>query len=456
MTTMLNTGLSGLLASQAALSVTSNNIANATVAGYSRQQVVLGTVEGGVYGRGVAVEGVRRIADQYLVDQVWSTTTSASFQQTQSSYFSQVEQIVGSEGSNISTGLDQLFAALNANLLSPNDLATRQSVVNEAKGLSLRFNAINDGLQSQFEQVESQLRASVEQSNVQLQEVARLNAEVKGHGGTAEAPPELLDERDAVIAELSKQLDLTVSENHDGTLNLALTQGQPLVVGTHAAKLSMAPDPAKPEFGRLSVALEGAEFAIDESVGGSIGGLLDYRDNSLVDSKAFIDELAAHVADEMNSVLSAGTDLNGAAPTQDLFSYDPLNPAGTLRVTSGFTADKLAFGQDGTPGDNSNLKELVALADKTLTFGSLGLDVTLGDAFASKLGELGSRSQQAKLDADSSLQAQRRAQGEWAGVSGVNLDEEGANLILYQQAYQANAKVISTADQLFQTVLQAF
>ncbi|TKB47800.1 flagellar hook-associated protein FlgK [Ferrimonas sediminicola] len=456
MTTMLNTGLSGLLASQAALSVTSNNIANATVAGYSRQQVMLSTVQGGVYGRGVAVEGVRRIADQYLVDQVWSTTTSASFQQTQSSYLGQVEQIFGSEGSNISSGLDKLFAALNSNLLSPGDLATRQSVVNEAKGLSLRFNAINDGLQSQFDQLESQLRASVEQSNVRLHEVARLNAEVKGHGGIAAAPPELIDERDAVIAELAKQMDLTVSENHDGTLNLALSQGQPLVVGTSAATLVVSPDAAQPEFGRLSLRFEQAEFALDEGVGGGIGGLLDYRDNSLVNSKAFIDELAAKIADEMNTVLAAGTDRAGATPTQDLFQYDPLNPAGTLKVTDGFTADKLAFGQDGTPGDNSNLQQLVALADKTLTFTSLGMEATLGDAFASKLGELGSRSQQAKLDADSALQSQRRAQGEWAGVSGVNLDEEGASLILYQQAYQANAKVISTADQLFKSVLQAF
>ncbi|WP_028114952.1 flagellar hook-associated protein FlgK [Ferrimonas kyonanensis] len=456
MSNMINIGLSGLLASQSALSVTSNNIANANVAGYSRQQAMLATVSGGAYGNGVAVTGVRRIADQYLVDQVWSNASNSEFHAVQKSYFGQVEQIFGSEGSDISAGLDQLYAALNANLLAPDDIATRQSALNEAEGLALRFNAVNDGVQSQFDQIESQLGASVVEANVHLGQIARLNSEVKSHGGVETAPPELLDERDNVIAELSKLMDVSVSENKDGTLNVALSQGQPLVVGSTAAELSLAPDPANPEFGLLSLSFGDNQFSLDEGIEGSMGSLLDYRDNSLKDSKAFIDELAQQIADEMNTVLMAGTDLDGNPPTQDLFSYDPVNPAGTLKVTDGFTADKLAFAKDGTPGDNSNLKDLIDLANKPLTFVSLGLESTMGDAFASKMGQLGSSSQQAKLNADSSEQSLIRAQSDWAGVSGVNTDEEGANLILYQQAYQSNAKVISTADQLFQTVLQAF
>ena len=161
------------------------------------------------------------------------------------------------------------------------------------------------------------------------------------------------------------------------------------------------------------------------------------------------------MADEFNNVLSAGTDLNGNTPSQQLFSYDPTNPAGSLTITAGFSADMLAFGKDGTPGDNSNLKDLVELANKSFSFSSMGVEATMGDVFASKIGELGSASRQAQMSEDTAEKLQIEAQTQWASTSGVNVDEEGANLIMYQQAYQANAKVIATADQLFQTILNS-
>ncbi|TKB54587.1 flagellar hook-associated protein FlgK [Ferrimonas aestuarii] len=456
MSNMLNIGMSGIYASQAALNVTSNNIANAAVPGYSRQQVMLESSMHGPYGGGVSVTGVRRIADQYLVEQVWTSQTTASYYETQASYYGQVEQVFGADGSNISTGLDSLFAALNASLLAPDDIATRQAVLNEASNLSLRFNSIDDGLQTQLNQIESQMGASVSQANVYLNQISRLNAEVKSFGGLDGTPPELLDERDNAIAELSKLMDVTVTDNADGTINLSLQQGQPLVVGTSAAELKYSPDPTNPEIGQVSLDFGDQKFPLNDEMGGSMGALLEYRDDSLAESQKFIDELAVAIADEMNAVFAAGTDLNGNPPTLDLFTYDPSNPAGTLKVSDGFTADMLAFGKDGTPGDNSNLQDAIDLANKPIHFASLGVDATMGQAYATKLGQLGSESAQAKMDAQSSGQSLLRAQTEWASSSGVNLDEEAVNLIVYQQAYQANSKVISTADQLFQSVLNAF
>ncbi|MGS0730446.1 FlgK family flagellar hook-associated protein, partial [Shewanella sp. 0m-11] len=183
-----------------------------------------------------------------------------------------------------------------------------------------------------------------------------------------------------------------------------------------ASKVQVTPDPANPKFSQLSIQFGQSSFPLDETAGGSLGALIDYRDNSMVDSMAFIDELAMAMADEFNAVLAGGTDLNGNTPTQNLFTYDPTNPAGSLKMTAGFNADMLAFGKDGTPGDNSNLKELVEIANKSFTFSSMGVDTTMGDAFASKIGELGSASRQAKMSKDTAETLQLEAQKQWAST----------------------------------------
>ncbi|MGS0682062.1 flagellar hook-associated protein FlgK [Shewanella sp. 125m-7] len=454
---MLNIGMSGLNASMAALTATSNNINNAMVAGYSRQQVMLSSVGNGVYGggSGVTVDGMRRISDQYEVAQLWNTTSSLSFAQTQSSYLGQAEQIFGSEGNSISAGLDLLFASLNSAMEQPNEIAHRQGVLNEAKSLTQRFNSISEGLSSQVNQVEGQIGTSAKEINSQLDSIANFNAQIQSSNASGNVPLALLDARDAAIDDLSKIVDVNIAHDANNMVSISLAQGQPLLSGTTAAKIQVTPDPANPLFSQLSIQFGQSSFPLDETAGGSLGSLIDYRDNSLVDSMAFNNELAKTMADEFNTILAAGTDLNGDAPTLDLFTYDPTNPAGSLKMTAGFNADMLAFGKDGTPGDNSNLKSLVELANKSFTFDSMGVDATMGDAFSSKIGELGSASRQAKMAKETAEKMQMEAQSQWASTSGVNMDEEGVNLIIYQQSYQANAKVISTADQLFQTILNS-
>ncbi|WP_144212030.1 flagellar hook-associated protein FlgK [Shewanella donghaensis] len=452
---MLNIGMSGINASMAALNATSNNIANAMVPGYSRQQVMLSTVGNNVYGggEGVMVDGVRRISDQYEVAQLWNTTSDVGFANVQASYYTQAEQIFGSEGNSIAAGLDLLYASLNAAMEQPNDVALRQGVLNESRALTQRFNSISDGLDSQMRQVEGQIGASVKEVNALLGTIASFNAEIQSAGNNP--PLSLLDARDAAIDDLAVIVDIRVVEDSQGMKNISLAQGQPLVAGTKSSTLTTSPDPNNPKATQVTIQFGQSSFPMDASAGGSFGALLDYRDNSLTESAAFINELAKTFADEFNAILREGTDLDGNSPDMDLFTYDPSNPAGTLKVSSGFTAEMLAFGKDGTPGDNENLKDLVELANTEFTFDSMGITTTMGDVFASKIGQLGSASRQAQMSQDTAVKLQMEAQSQWASTSGVSMDEEGVNLIIYQQCYQANAKVISASDQLFQTLLHS-
>ena len=450
---MLNIGMSGLTSSMAALNATSNNVANAMVPGYSRQQVMMSSVGGGIYGSGagVQVDGVRRISDQYEVAQLWNTTSGVGYARVTNSYFSQVEQIFGSKGNNISYGLDQLFASLNSSLEQPSDIAYRQGVLSEAKAMGQRFNSISHSLNSQLAQIEGQIGASTKEINSQLESIAKFNQEIQRSG--TDVPASLLDARDAAIDDLAKLADIRVTQDSNGMVNISLAQGQPLLSGTSASTLEVKPDPSNPALSTITIKLGDSSFPLDERAGGSLGAMLDYRDNSLLKSIGFNDELAKTFSDEFNAILAGGTDLKGNTPTQDLFTYDPSNPAGSIKVTDGFTAEMLAFGQSGGEGDNSNLKKLVELANTEFTFSSIDITASLGDAYSSVVGKLGSESRQAQVSETTASSLQREAQAQWASTSGVNMDEEAVNLIIYQQSYQANAKVIAAAEQLFQTIV---
>lgn len=450
---MLNIGMSGLTSSIAALNATSNNVANAMVPGYSRQQVMMSSVGGGIYGSGagVQVDGVRRISDQYEVAQLWNTTSGVGYAKVSNSYYSQVEQIFGSKGNNISFGLDQMFGALNSSLEQPSDVAYRQGVLSEAKAMGQRFNSISHSLNSQLAQVGGQIGASTKEINSQLQSIAKYNEEILRSG--ADVPASLLDARDTAIDSLAELVDIRVTEDSNGMVNISLAQGQPLLSGTTASTLETQPDPNNPAISKITIKFGDSSFPLDETAGGSLGAMIDYRDNSLQESIAFNDELAMTFANEFNAILAGGTDLNGNTPTQDLFTFDPNNPAGSIKVTDGFTAEMLAFGQDGSPGDNTNLKALIELANTEFTFDSIDVTASMGDAYSSMVGKLGSESRQAQVSEDTAISLKMEAMAQWSGTSGVNMDEEAVNLIIYQQSYQANAKVIATADQLFQTIL---
>ncbi|KVW99812.1 flagellar hook-associated protein FlgK [Shewanella frigidimarina] len=455
---MLNIGKSGLLASAASLSATSNNVANAMVAGYSRQEVMTSSVGGGAYGggAGVYVDGVRRISDQYEVAQVWQTNSDVGFSKVQTSYLGQTEQVFGSDGNDISKGLSLVFAAMNSAMEQPNLIAHRQGIINETKALVQRIHSINESLSSQREQINGQLASSVKLVNTQLDIINKFNQDIRAASAVGTVPSALQDGRDAAIGELSSLIDIRVVEDAQGLVNISLAKGEPLLSGNTRALLSVSPDPLKPGNSNINIEFGKSNFVFENSVGGSMGALLSYRDGQLANSQTYIDEMAQYLATEFNATLATGTDLTGAAPTKAFLSFSAGNPAGSLNVVAGFNPEDLALALDGSQGDNSNLKNLTSLANKSLNYTSLGGSVSMGESFSSIVGVLGSASRQAKADAKTNISLQTEAKSQWASTSGVSLDEEGVNLIVYQQAYQANAKVITTAERLFQTVLNSF
>lgn len=446
---MISNAVSGLTASLTALQTVSNNSANAMVPGYSRQQVILSSSVSDDKGYGVRVDGIRRISDQYQVIHKREATTVSSYSKIQAQYTGQAEKIYSTAGTNISNGIDKFIAAASASMEKPSEQAYRQAVVNESKSLAQRFNSVASGLNQQQLEINGQIVGTTQKINSLLAHITQYNTEALTQ---STANPSLQDRRDNALNELASFIKIKVTEHPNGAIDVALDKGQPLLIGTQKAAFIIENGKTEPvvKFGN-------SQFSLDNSTGGSLGGLLDYSKHDLKNNITFINELAEHFGGQVNKVLSQGTDLNGKKPAVDLFKFDPKKAASTLVVSSDFEPNMLAFGKNGKPGDNENLKDLIAVANMKFTFSSLGKTNTqLSDAFISKVGELGTNAQEAKVHLATAKELEKESSQLWASTSGVNMDEQAVNLIVYQQSYQANAKIISAADKLFQSILSSF
>lgn len=445
---LLNIGASGLNAAQIALNLTAQNIANVNTIGYSRQEAMMGSLSG--FGRldngaGVEVTGVRRVTDDYLVAQHWrirsATGSSYAFHQ----YINTTEQLLGSESMNIAKGLDSFFASLSAALDSPETPAQRSQIVSSAGALANRFTQLDESLVTQEKQIDDQLSSTVSQVNSYLSQLAELNVQIGDQAAKGVNTSALEDSREQVVRELSTYMEVRVNRQSDGAFAISLPQGQPLVLGGSSSTLALAGD-------KLNLAFGGQTFEVPKLHGGSLAGVMDYRTTVLRPTREALNQIAGKLAEDFNAKQAGGVDLHGVTGKR-LFAFDEtkdihgnyINALGTLRVADGFTGDDLAFAKvGGGKGDNRNLQDLLMIKNGQY------------DAYSALLGKMAVQSGQAKASMQADANMEKQMAAKLSSVSGVNTDEEGVKVMAYTKAYQANAKVISTSEQLFNSILNMF
>ncbi|AWB02388.1 flagellar hook-associated protein FlgK [Vibrio harveyi] len=455
---LVNIGLSGLNANQVALEVTAQNVANINTPGYSRQQALMASVGDGKYnklspGIGVEVTSIRRVTDQFLVKQTWSTNSLASYSSGYTTAMSQLESTLGADGFSISAGLDSLNAALNDATVKPESIPYRQQIINESEALARRFNTLTESLHNQHKDMSEQRNAALNHANSLMTNIAHINKQIVEMQGTGGNPAQLMDTRDVLIGELSQIVEIKTTGQADGSMQVTLASGQPLVMGTDYGQLTSKPNPSDPYLADLNVEFASQSFGLDQSVGGKLGAINDYQTEILMPNQVALDDMAKAMADEYNAVLATGKDLKGN-PGKPLFSYDPANPSSSLKIT-GISAEELAFSSDGAPGNADVLNNLIKLSNKPVAITGFG-SLSLNDAFTAMVGETAIKARQAAADYEAKTAMNKQAHAARDNVSAVNSNEEAANLMTFANAHNANMKVISTANQLFDAVLQLF
>ncbi len=313
-------GISGLLTSQRSLSTVSQNITNVNTEGYSRQRVdvVTNTPQfsgGGYVGTGVAVGGVRRLYDDFLTAQV--QTNTASYNQTENFYTltSRIDNLLADPQAGLTPSLQSFFNAVQGVANDPSSGAARQVLLSESGTLVDRFHYMDQRLGELRNGANAEVQNRVTEINGLAQSIASVNRDISVAPGRASGtlPNDLLDKRDALIAQLSERVAVTTVPQDDGSLNVFIGNGQPLVAGFRAQPLSVMNNQF--DATRLEVGYQMGTDTINISnqlSGGKLGGVLDFRNRVLDVAQNTLGRVAIGLADNFNDQHKLGQDLNGA------------------------------------------------------------------------------------------------------------------------------------------------
>ena len=317
---LLNIGKSGLFAAQAGLSTTGHNIANANVAGYSRQVAIQSATQAqnigfGFMGSGTQVSDIKRYSDQFLNAQVRDAQSSKTALDSFYAQISQVDNLLADTTSGLSPALQDFFKGVQDVSSNPASVASRQAMLSTADSLVARFQGLNGRLEEIRSGVNTQLTSSVTLINSYAQQIAQLNDQIGAFGpDPSRQPNDLLDTRDQLVLELNKQVKATVVAGTNNSVTVSIGNGQPLVVGKKAFALAVTP--SRTDLTRLQVGYVTGDkitpLAENALNGGELGGLMNFRSNSLDRAQSSLGRIAISLAATFNAQHRLGQDNAGA------------------------------------------------------------------------------------------------------------------------------------------------
>lgn len=455
LTALLNLSQNSLLANQAAIDITSNNVANANTPGYTDQVAVwtendtVSLSENSTSGQGASVSASSQ-RDPVLNQRVQQQTQLESATASESSALSNLQSVFGITASStsaistaIGTALNGFFSSLNALEGSPTDGSVRQGVLSAASTLAIQFNTAAGQIAQQASSLNQQVSGVVSEVNSLTASIATLNLQIESSSPTADAGT-LEDQRQQDITQLSQYIGFDQTKTENNGLTLSTANGALLVSEGQSYALSTAV-----VNGNTNLVAASGQDITSAVTGGSLGGIIQARDHDLPQVSSALDSLAYAVGTAINSQNQAGLDASGNSAGA-IFAL-PITSAGAASTISLATSDPNAIAAaavgEGSSGD-SNATALSGLANASLLNGQ-----SAAEFYASMLTQLGSTVAQVS-DQNATQQASlTQLTTQQSSLSGVSLDQEAANLTQFERSYDAAAKVFTIVDQLMASAL---
>ena len=374
--------LTGMNAAQYEIATTEHNISNASTPGYSRQQVLLSPAVAqqfgsGFIGQGVDITGVRRIYDQFLTAQVLQVQTQASYLSTYNTSISQIDNMFSNPTAGVSTAMQNLFNGINGVANNPADTPSRQAFLGSAQTVVNSFQSIDQQLTSIATGLNGQINNSITNINSYARQIAALNSSIKlatSAGLAGQQPNDLLDQRDQLINQLNQIVQTSTVQQSDGSVSVFIGNGQALVMGNQAITLKAVPSASDPTKLDIAYQANAATITLQQSdlQGGSLGALLNFRDQSLEPARNALGRVAIGLAASFNQQNQLGQTLNGtlggnlfnvAVPqvTPNANNTGTASVTGTITDVSGLTSSDYQLKFDGTN------YSMVRLSDNTVT-----------------------------------------------------------------------------------------
>ena len=402
-------GLSGLAAAQAGLLTAGHNIANVNTGGYSRQETLQATrlalfTGSGFFGQGVNVSTVRRVYSDFLVAQQRQAQAGASQLTTYHTELTQIDNLFGDAASGLAPALSDFFAGVNGVSALAADIPSRQQMLSSAHALAARFHQIDGELSRVRDGVNTELKSDVASINTLASQLAGFNKRIAEANASnpAQPPNDLLDKRDEMLTQLNQLLGAHAVAQADGSINVFLANGQGLVVGQQAYKLTTTIDPVDPKNLQIGLDLGGGSvlpFTSADISGGALAGSLAYRDNVLGRAQNELGRIAVVLGQAFNDQHRLGQDLNGV-PGGDFFDVptptiqNTLTNTGTATLAvsvssaSALTASDYRLAYDGANYTltrlSDNTQQVFASMPQTvdgLTIGVASGSAAAGDSF---------------------------------------------------------------------------
>jgi len=424
-------GNSSLLAQQQGIHVTGNNISNVNTKGYSRQRILLETA--GDVGSGVQASGALRIHSRFVAKQLNREGYRLGMWEAQRDTLQRAEILLEeSAGVGINQSMAEFFNAWQDVASNPTGLTEREVLLSKSRTLATQFQTTHENLQQLRADTDLTANDGLKEINRLADEIAKLNVNILSVETTGQNANALRDQRDLAIQDLSELIDIGTAEGDRGILYVSVgAEGRSLVIGGEV-------DPLPDQIGALP-----AEVTV---TGGKLKGWMDASDQ-VEGYLADLEDLSQTLTFEVNQLHRAGTDLNGVS---NIDFFDPSSPLLSLSITS---YDQVAASLSGAPGDNANAIAIARLQDTTVTMQVSGKQSTMDDFYNSLVNGVGNDVQSAERNYDHQSEVMTQLTNYRESISGVSLDEEMIQLIQYQKAYEAAAKVIVTAQEMLQTII---
>ncbi len=444
-TSLLNSA-NGLRAYEQALAVTQNNVTNASTPGFVKQvqsfDALPFDLTVGLPG-GVRAGPVVSSRDGYAERAVRDQQTGFGFSNQKTTNLTPLETSFSLSGtSGIAPSLSTLFQSFSRLSINPNDTVSRQAVVQQAGIVGENFRGAASGLLSQESSLDRESRGAIDAINHLATVIAQINVHNQsGRAGSSDAGVDA--QLNSSLEELSQLVNFTTLQQPDGSVAVYIG-GQTALV-TNDRSYAIQGDFST---SRTKILSSTGNDISGQLTGGELGALLEDRNTVIPSYITDLNTLAQGVADKVNTTLAQGIDQNGAAPTTNLFTYDPVVGAAVSLAANPLTPDQIAAASPGAAGGNGNALNLAALADaKSIN----------GYTFAQFYGNLGGR-----VGGDLSLARNNRSTAQLllsqtqqlrSQVSGVSLNEEAEHLVAFQRSFEATSKMIGVLNTLTETLI---
>jgi flagellar hook-associated protein 1 FlgK len=382
---------------------------------------------------------VQSIRDPLLDASVQQETQQQSASQEIVTAMQPVQTLFVSGNGGVSDEMSAFFNDLQELSTSPTDPTLRATVLSDAGNLASAFQTTATQLTGTQQSLDLGVTQSVSQINQLTTQLAQVNGQLITAQGSGQNANNLQDQQQNLLSQLSSLIGFSVTQSSEGQ-TISTANGTPLVVGSQSFALSTATNSSTGFQDVISA--QGQDITSQISTG-QLGGLIQARDVQVAGVLSSLNTLASSFASAINTVNENGYDLTGTQGTA-MFSVTPGNGAAASMSVAMTSASQIAASSSATAsGDNSNLLAMINVGTQPLVNSQTPTQLLSGIVY-----QVGNDVSQAQSDSDAGSLMLTQLQDEQGSVEGVSTDEEASNLLTYQQAYQAAARVVTVVDDL--------